>query len=117
MYADKLDGRIDARFYSQMAETWQEIEPHEDADRSYIDEGVRMIDLAHGAQRLLAKQNAHEQRRLLNFGLSNSTWKHGELKVTYRQPFDLVAEATAIATRANNEGALYSPEHPVWLGN
>jgi hypothetical protein len=76
-----------------------------------------LIDLAHGSQRLFAKQEAHEQRGLLNFVLSNSTWKNGELTVTLRQPFDLIAEATALAAKAEDGGALNAPEHPVWLGD
>lgn len=125
MYVDKLDGRIDGAFYVQMAETWQveqdklarEITRHQAADRSYLEEGARLIDLAHGSQHLFAKQEPHEERRLLNFVLSNSLWKNGELAVTYRQPFDLIAEATALAAAAENGGALNSPGHPVWLGN
>ncbi len=123
-YVDKLDGRIDGAFYAQMAETWRdeqeklmrEIARHQTADRSYLEEGARLIDLAHGSQQLFAKQEPHEQRRLLNFVLSNSTWKNGEMTVTYRQPFDLIAEATAIAASTENGGALNAPGHPVWLG-
>lgn len=125
MYVDKLDGRIDGAFYAQMSETWQqeqdklmrEITRHQAADRSYLEEGARLIDLAHGSQRVFAKQEPHQQRRLLNFVLSNSTWKNGELAVTYRQPFELIAEATAVAGSSGNGGALNMPGHPVWLGN
>jgi site-specific DNA recombinase len=125
IYVDKLDGRIDNSLYTQMSETWQveqdkllqEIARHQAVDRSYLDEGARLIDLAHGAQRLFSTQEPHEQRRLLNFVLSNSTWKNGDLTVTYRQPFDLIAEATAVAKCAERGGALNTPGHPVWLGN
>jgi site-specific DNA recombinase len=68
-------------------------------------------------QHLFARQDAHEQRRLLNFILSNSTWKNSKLAVSYRQPFDLIAEVTGIAAGAEDGGALNSPGHPVWLGN
>jgi hypothetical protein len=54
----------------------------------YLEEGARLIDLAHSTQNLFAKQEPHEQRRLLNFVLSNSVWKDGELSVTSRQLFD-----------------------------
>jgi DNA invertase Pin-like site-specific DNA recombinase len=119
------DPRFAGTITHQMSETWQEeqdklmreIVRHQAADRSYLEEGARLIDLAHGSQRLFAKQDAREQRRVLNFVLSNSTWKNGELNVSYRQPFDLIAEATAIAASAESGGALNSPGHPVWLGN
>jgi hypothetical protein len=74
---------IDGSFYTQMSEQWRteqdkiarEIARHQAADRSYLKEGAQLIELAHGAQRLFAKQEAQEQRRLLNFVLSNSTGK------------------------------------------
>ncbi|WP_334414633.1 recombinase family protein [Bradyrhizobium sp. AZCC 1588] len=125
MYVDKLDGRIDGSFYTQMSEQWRteqdkiarEIARHQAADRSYLEEGAQLIELAHGAQRLFAKQEAQEQRRLLNFVLSNSIWKDGELTATFRQPFNLIAEATAAASGGEGGGGLNSPGHPAWLGN
>jgi len=78
---------------------------------------VRLIELAHDAQRLFLKQEPSEQRRLLDFVLSNSTWKDGALTPTFRQPFDIIAEAAAAARNAEGGGALNSPGHPVWLGD
>jgi site-specific DNA recombinase len=125
MYVDKLDGRIGQSFYSQMSEQWQseqdamlrEISRHQAADRSYLDEGARLIELAHDAGRLFIRQEPHEQRRLLNFVLSNSVWKNGELTPIFRQPFDLIAQAAANARANGPGGAPNSTEHPVWLGN
>jgi hypothetical protein len=125
MYIDKLDGRVNTSFYLQMSEQWKleqdtltrEIARHQDADRSYMDEGVRLLDLARNAQGLFVKQEPHEQRRLLNFVLSNSTWKNGELTPVFRQPFDFIAEAAANARATEGGGALNSPGHPVWLGD
>ena len=123
MYVDKLDGRIDRTFYDRMSTQWRseqdvclrEITLHQSADESYIDEGVRLLEVAHGAQRLFAKQEAREKGRLLKFVLSNSTWKGGRLEASFRQPFDLLAETTAIAMKQNaSEGAL-STERMVWL--
>jgi hypothetical protein len=95
----------------------QEIARHQAADRSYLEEGAKLIELAHGAQRLFAKQEAQEQRRLLNFVLSNSIWKEGELTATFRQPFNLIEEATAAASGEEGGGGRNSPGHPAWLGN
>jgi hypothetical protein len=49
------------------------------ADRSYLDEGARLLEIAQGARRLFAKQQPSGQRRLLNFVLSNSTSKDTDL--------------------------------------
>jgi site-specific DNA recombinase len=125
MYVDKLDGRIDHSFYTQMSEQWRleqdnlmvELVRHREADRSYIDVGVRLIELAKRAGRLFRKQQPNEQRRLLNFVLSNSTWQNGELHPTFRQPFDLIAQATAETPQDEDGKSRLPSEHPVWLGN
>ena len=49
MYVDKLDGLVDAAFFDRMSNQWREeqnrcqreIERHQNADKSYMDEGVR----------------------------------------------------------------------------
>ncbi len=107
MYIDKLDGKIGGDFYDRFAGEWREeqlrlqreIDRHESAEQSYMDEGVQLLELARNAQRLFARQEPRQKRRLLNFLLSNCSWAHGEMTATFRQPFDLLAETTAIATR------------------
>ena len=87
MYVDKLDGLIDTAFFEKMSNQWREeqnrclreIERHQNADKSYMDEGVQLLDLARNAQRLFEKQEPREKRRLLNFVLSNCTWEDGEV--------------------------------------
>ena len=73
------------------------------ADRSYMNEGVQILELARNAQRLFAKQEPREKRRLLNFLLSNCTWDDGEVVATFRQPFDLLAQTTENAARGAAE--------------
>jgi hypothetical protein len=73
MYVDKLDGRIDAEFFDRMSAQWRgeqdhclrEIERHSAADQSYLEEGIRVLELARNAQRLFDKQEPREKRRLL----------------------------------------------------
>jgi site-specific DNA recombinase len=65
MYVDKLDGLVDAAFFETMSNQWREeqnrclreIERLQAADRSYMDEGVQLLELARNAQTLFAKQN------------------------------------------------------------
>ena len=100
MYVDKLDGKIDVGFFDSKAREWREeqdriqrtIEEHQEANRSYLDEGIRILELSQKAHELFQKQEPREKRRLLNFLLSNCTWKNGELEVTCRQPFDMIME-------------------------
>jgi site-specific DNA recombinase len=49
---------------------------------------------------LFERQEPRQKRRLLNFVLSNCTWNDGEVVATFREPFDLLAETTAIAERS-----------------
>jgi hypothetical protein len=82
MYVDKLDGKIGVDFYDRMTGQWREeqtrclrnIERHQEAEQSYMDEGVQILELARNAQTLFERQPAREKRRLLNFILSNCSW-------------------------------------------
>ena len=122
-YVDKLDGTIDAAFFEKMSDEWRaeqerclrEIERHQDADQSYLDDGVRLIELAQNAQRLFEKQDSREKRRLLNFLVSNSSWRGGELTVTLRQPFDLIAETTATEAKRKAAGDVSNDLSVNWL--
>ena len=72
----------------------REIDRHETAEQSYMDEGVQILELASNAQKLFESQEPRQKRRLLNFLLSNCSWEDGEVVATFRQPFDLLAETT-----------------------
>lgn len=60
MYVDKLDGRVTAEFFDQKsAERRQEqvgirqnLEQHENANQSYLKEGVGILELANRAAEL-----------------------------------------------------------------
>ena len=123
MYVDKLDGLVDTAFYEKMSNQWREeqnrcrreIERHQNADKSYKDEGVALMDLARNAQRLFAKQGPREKRRLLNFVLSNCTWEDGEVVATFRQPFDMLAETANTAARLQADEAAKPAKNEIWL--
>jgi hypothetical protein len=48
---------------------------HQTANRSYAEEGVQLLELAQRAHVLFESQPATEKRKLLDFVLSNCTWK------------------------------------------
>jgi site-specific DNA recombinase len=122
-YVDKLDGSIDAAFFEKMSAGWRvehdrclrDIECHQSADQSYLEDGVRLFELAQNAQRLFAKQDAREKRRLLNFLVSNCSWQHGELTAAMRQPFDLIAETTAVEAKREAAGEFSNGLSEIWL--
>jgi site-specific DNA recombinase len=125
MYIDKLDGKIGDDFFDRMARQWREeqsrclndIERHQSAEQSYMDEGVQLLELARNAQGLFAKQEPREKRRLLNFLLSNCTWEDGEVVAAFRQPFDLLAETAVLASQAGVGDTARTAKTEIWLGD
>jgi hypothetical protein len=91
MYLDKLDGRISAIFFDQKSaewrgeqdRIWRAIEEHQAANKSYVEAGVQLIDLAGRAHELFRRQQAREKRGLLNFVASNCTWKGGKARLVF----------------------------------
>ena len=125
MYVDKLDGLVDTAFFDKMSNQWREeqnrcqreIERHQEADKSYLDKGIALLDLARNAQSLFAMQEPREKRRLLNFVLSNCSWEDGEVFATFRQPFDMLAETATAAARIERDESAKSAKNEIWLGN
>lgn len=125
MYVDKLDGRIGGEFFDRMAGQWREeqsrclreIERHQQAEQSYMEEGVQILELARNAHSLFERQPAREKRRLLDFVLSNCSWEDGQVVATFRQPFDLLAETTAIAARPKQGTGADLTKSEIWLGD
>lgn len=92
-----------------MADRWREdqtrclrdIERHLEAEQSYMDEGVRILELVRYAQALFERQPARGKRRLLKFVLSNCSWEDSEVVVTFPQPSDPLAKTTQTAARSS----------------
>ena len=111
MYEDKLDGRIDNDFYdrkvgeyrAEQTRIMRDIQAHGTVNQSYIEDGVRLPELARKAHVLFEKQPPVEKRKLLGFVLSNCTWKEGELTAKYRKPFDVLALTVAQDQQRNGE--------------
>lgn len=125
MYIDKLDGKVDAAFFDQKSAEWRSeqariraaIESHEQANQTYLEEGVLLLEVVKRAPALFEKQPPAEKRRLLNFVLSNCSWKGGELTVTYRQPFDMIAASVSEAEKAKAAGIAPDGPRTALLGN
>lgn len=125
MYIDKLDGKIGGDFFDKFAGEWRadqqrlqrDIDRHETAEQSYMEEGVQILELARNAQKLFERQEPRQKRRLLNFLLSNCSWEDGEVVATFRQPFDLLAQATVAAARATVASSPNSAKSEIWLGD
>jgi len=124
MYVDKLDGRVETLFFDRKAAEWRAeqdrlmraIESHQAADQTYLEEGIRLLELGRRAHELFQKQEAREKRRLLDFVLSNCTWKDGELQATFRQPFDLIIASTKAYAHKKAAGVVSNGLFENWRG-
>jgi hypothetical protein len=123
MYMDRLDERISVEDYdrraaalkAEQAQIPREMQAHRLANESYIEEGVTLLDLARRAHELFESQPAKEKRRRLDSVLSNCTWRQGELSANYRQPFNLLANAGAMAAGKNTGTGAVSGQNENWL--
>jgi hypothetical protein len=123
MYEDKLDGRIGSAFFDSKPAEWRaeqdrllrDVATHQAANRTYIEEGVQLLQLAHRAHDLFERQEPGEKRRLLNFLLSNCVWKAGILTAEYRQAFDMLPLAREAAGNDGGESRTRNGQFGNWL--
>ena len=119
---DRLDGFIEPDFFERKSREWRQtqkrladqIAEYENAAHDYVQDGVRLLELAKKAYFLFKQQNSSEKRKLLNFVCSNSTWKDQTLTATFRQPFDLLALTNTTWQRKKATGTSSSDPCPEW---
>ena len=140
MYLDKLrdrrtgdvgartrtPGQVTERFFDAKTEEWRAeqarigrtIDEHRAAGHNYIEQGVRILEVAQEAHRSLSDrgERARASRTLLSWTLSNCHWAKGELATGFRQPFGMLAEAVAAARREDVAGLGPGDICPVWRG-
>ncbi len=99
-YTDKLDGIIAEDLFLRKMNEWREeqnqimakIRNHQNANQNYLEEGIKILELANKAYSLYQKQNPHQKARLLKIVQSNSTWDGLSVRPVYKKPFDLIAK-------------------------
>ncbi len=123
MYIDKLDGSISQEFFNRKSEEWRteqtsimsNIEKHQNVNQNYLDDGLKLLELSQRAVNLYDRQTMVEKRRLLDYVVSNSTWKNGKLTPQYRQPFDLIAVTNHSYQKKKVANSEISDLRPIWL--
>jgi hypothetical protein len=105
-YEDKLDGKVDAEFWTRKTNDWREQERKLEADLSSLKVQVpaenaltvkRIFELANKAHFLYLTRNSTDRGQLLKSVLLNCDTDGVSFAPTYRKPFDLIFE------RAKNE--------------
>ncbi len=115
IYLDKLDGEVEEAFYRSNVSAWREeqakvrarIERHEKADQDYIEQGIRLLEIARNAQEFYRTHRQAERTALLGFILSGSTLKDDQVVSTFKPPFDIIQRIAqeARATRGTKKQA------------
>lgn len=122
-YDDRLDGHLPEDQYLRRFAGWREeqdllhreLRSHANADASTMEAGVALLELATTAVRLWEKQDATARRKILAFLSQNSTFGEEGLTVTWREPFDLLAEITATRKAGVGENSDSTAVHTEWL--
>lgn len=104
LYMDKLDGNVGPDLYDELKAKWDteltearsKLAAHAEADRKYLEFGLRLFELAQTAYSSYIQRSASEKRELLNYVLSNCVLKDGKVVPTYREPFALIASAPSM---------------------
>lgn len=108
IYLDKLDGEVEEAFYRRNVFQWREeqaqvrarIERHEKADQNYIEQGIRLLEMARNAQELYRSRGQAERAALLGFILPGSTLQGDRVIPAFKPPFDIIHRIAQEARRA-----------------
>ena len=98
IYLDKLDGEIEEAFYRRNVSQWREeqaqirarIERHEKADQNYIEQGIRLVEVARNASEFYRNQGQAERATLLRFIMPGSTFQNDKVVPAFKPPFDII---------------------------
>jgi site-specific DNA recombinase len=123
MYVDKLDAKIAQEFFDRKNSDWRteqteilgKIEKHQNANSSYLKEGIQLLELAQKAASLYEKQEMKEKRRILDFLFSNCLWKDGTLVPNYRKPFDMLALTNSAYQKRKATSRVKNGLSEIWL--
>ena len=122
MYEDKLDGRITSEQFDRKA---KETRSKQQALRAKISQhqstavdlraGFNMMKLTSIACREFERQNAREQRKLLELVVNGAMWKDGRLELTLHEPFQTLARSNSASATKDGTKGTSEPKLSEWL--
>jgi DNA invertase Pin-like site-specific DNA recombinase len=98
IYLDKLDGEVEEAFYRRNVAEWREeqdrirqrIQRHQKADENYVEQGIRLLEIARDAHLLFQQKGQPERTALIRFLLGGSELKDKTVVPAFRPPFDII---------------------------
>jgi hypothetical protein len=100
---------VNAKYKAQQDTLERQISAHNASDRTYLQQGIQILELANRAYALYLQQPHEERVKLLQFLLSNAVLKDGNLCPTYRKPFDMLANGVSHQRRRTVKDSNPSP--------
>jgi len=98
IYLDKLDGEVEEAIYRRNVAQWREeqaqirarIERHEKADQNYIEQGIRLVEIARNVSEFYRTQGQAERATLLRFIMPGSALQEDRVVPALKPPFDII---------------------------
>ena len=116
-YTDRLDGVLTAEEFQQKAVEWRkrqaeiqlEVQGHQRADVSYLQEASWILDLSQRAYELYTKQQDYfEKRKLIELVVSKLVISDHRVVSNLREPFKTLSKVAVAASSSTGR--------PRWLG-
>jgi hypothetical protein len=123
LYTDRLDGRISPTVYdakageirAQQQAVLRKIEQIRSAAPAPVEDALNLIQLTSKAAALFRHQNGHEQARLLRTLVKTASWRGGELRLEFEEPFEILRNSNGASLRKENQKAGSERESEIWL--
>jgi site-specific DNA recombinase len=92
------DGEVEEAFYrrsvsqrrEEQAQVHAKIERHEKADQNYIEQGIRLLEIARNAEESFRTRGQAERAALLRSILPGSTLAGNRVVLAFKPPFDII---------------------------
>ena len=122
LYEDRLDQRIDAAMYDQKAgairKQQQQVRQRMLSTQATMlppaSQAVDLMALTSKAADLFTEQPGAEQRKLLHLLLQEASWKAGELRMCFREPFEQLRLSNRTTTCDSNGLGGNRREFGIW---
>ena len=124
MYEDKLDGRVSQDFFDRKSKDWKReqerlletIHKHQTANHNYLDEGIKLLEMASKAHKTFIEREPAEKRKLVTAFFAQSSWKEGQLTVKFKQPFQMIALSNSKSSNKKAVSVNGNGLNRKWLG-
>ncbi len=122
LYDDRLDGRIDASTYDkraadirqQQSDIRRRVAERQATGLPPASKAVDLIALTSRAAELFVEQPGKEQNKLVRLLVESASWKGGELRMCFREPFAKLRLSNSATDTKRNTLAVAKSNSGIW---